>query len=281
MSLKPGLQVAHGYFIGAQLLADLKGFGYEVMRIEQGETPEITRALAQEVLDAGLTPLVILFQAEHAAALPSGAWAEVENEPDMGYPDRATAPRGPMTPSEVIALAQAVDARLPAGIPVFACGVMNLTRRSLGYLARVEVGLPSRFGISAHRYPGDSWEQPKDGFRSRDEEVRELFRIAGRRDVAITECGYHTAPRVRGFKGFLYRLLGRQTRWTDADVQALWAREWAFWRDVDAVHGGRLRALVKYNVNDGPDRDNPLHAYGIRTYPGPDGCTWKVSAPVA
>lgn len=276
----PALQAGFGDPLGAELLAQIKGLGYQAVRLEQGRTAEQTQALAIEVLAAGLTPIVILFDATHASAVPAGSWCCVENEPDLPFPDRQQYPRGAMEDLAYIDLVWAVCEAARPEVRVVAGECSNPNRRGRAFMEAVCPYFPARAAHSWHRYPhggrGEGVMVPHPGFRSRWDEAAYLMELAEGQSVAITEAGYHTAP--RGSQHWLARLLGRgPRRWTDADVARLWAAEWAFWQDVDVEYEGRMAWVTKYQLNDGDNPDDPLHTYGIRTVTG----EWKESAPAA
>jgi len=266
-----GLQAGFGGLLGVELLEKLKGFGYQLLRVEQGVTLDDTRAIASEVLSVGMTPLVILFQPEHAAVLPSGSWAEAENEPDLAYASRTIAPRLRMPHADYITLTHRIAERADPSIRLWAGACSNPNARGRAYMEAVCPHFQARYGHSWHRYPHGgadaTFSTPQDGFARRGAEVAYMRRLAGDRPLIISEAGYHTAPRTtRRWWGRT-----RSARWSPDNVTALWAPEWAFWR------AARVEACVRYQLNSGPHPDAALDCYGIRDVNG----LFVPSAPVA
>jgi hypothetical protein len=267
-----GLQAGFGGLLGSALLAELKAFGYTLLRVEQGVTLDDTRNIASEVLTAGMTPLVVLFQAEHASVLPPESWGECENEPDLAYPDRTIAPRGVMPHADYIQLSHRIAELAPLDVRLWAGAVSNPNDRGRAYL---EATWPhcaewERYGLSCHRYPHGTaeakWSDPQEGFSLRSAEVSYLRRVAAGRPLAITEGGFHRGLRTsRSWWG-----RRKTAQWSDDDVAGLWAQEWAFWRMAG------VECAVRYQINDGPDPDEALDNYGIRDVTG----AWWPSAPV-
>ena len=182
---------------------------------------------------------------------------EVGNEPDIGHQDYA------MRPQEfAVAIAQTHGAVRQAGHqgPVISGGISNLSRERLDYLAGVlATGLvPPDVVAGIHRYPrGMDARTPHPGFASRDEEWARLVAIAGRRQVACTEFGHHTAGRRQRRLG----LIRPRRRLTDDEAARDIAYDLAYFRDR-----GCLAAAV-YQLNDGPT-DRPIDRYGIRRTDG-------------
>ena len=204
---------------------------------------------------AGLVPLVIVTDAEQIALLARGDYAEPRNEPDTKGPDPAT---------YRVLLAECAEAARGAGVTLCAPGVTNFTRRGFDYLRAIGP-LPDGVVCSMHRYPpvAATWSTPHKGYRSREDEVRELRDIIGwARPFGISEFGYHTAPERVGWWIFT-----REKR--RSDEQAAWdiAHEFAFWEAQGAAFA------VAYQLNDDTP-DTPLNRYGMRTVDG----QWKPQA---
>ena len=254
-----GLHAGFGGLLGTELLAALKGFGYTLLRVEQGLTLDDTRSIAHEVIAAGMTPLVVLFQPEHVAALPPGCLAEADNEPDLAYPNRTIAPRGVMPHADYIDFTHRIAEQAPPDVQLLAGAVSNPNRRGVSYMRAVSPHLQARYWHSWHRYPTGGakadWWTPHDGFRDRYDEVALMRAVAHGRPIAITEGGYHTAPR----KG---RWWQRSARWSQDDVARLWQCEWSFWNRMG------VECAVRYQLNSGPNPDAALDTYGIRDVNG-------------
>src|SRR5687767_8306083 len=79
--MRMGLQVGFGQPIGRETLEKIKAAGFRLVRIDgqDGRDP----ALAREVIDAGLEPLVIIRNADQIASLPRDIDLEFGNEPDI------------------------------------------------------------------------------------------------------------------------------------------------------------------------------------------------------
>jgi hypothetical protein len=87
---------------------------------------------------------------------------------------------------------------------IIAGAIGNLNKSGLDFWEAVKVNkLPLDVVLGFHRYqPGTQigWngqtrrEVPWDGFNSRTDELNYVHKVAGIRDIALTEFGYHTAP---------------------------------------------------------------------------------------
>jgi hypothetical protein len=255
-----GLQVGFGALIGSDLLASLRGLGVEMIRLgfprPQTTATEI-RAMLTEVRDAGLTPLAII-TTEQALLLPSDWSLDVElyNEPDIGTP-----PTPRMTSAEYAQRVQRAHAIVGERHRLWAGSVSNLDEDSLDWLRHSIPYWPESVGVSVHRYPckGAPPTLPQDGFASRQAEVDALKAIIGSRPWCVSEFGYHTAEWTTGW--WFWR---KRYRWTDEQVAAFVAWEWAFWERAGAV------SATLYQINDGAE-DTALGRFGIRDIGG----TWK------
>lgn len=146
--------------------------------------------------------------------------------------------------------------------PVLTPSISNLNGRGFDYLEdMLREGLPSAAQVAVHRYPnGPSVEIPHEGFRSRGDEVSKLLRLAGGRPIWITETGMREGPHGKG---------DDQLYLEEDDVAAAFEQEMRFWARIPQVRG-----VVWYQLNDGPDRKNEYHTYGIRRLDG----DWKAVA---
>lgn len=249
-----GLQAGFGELLGASTLAALKGIGVQLVRLDcQASSPMAAGALVREVLEAGLVPYPIVREAAQLHYLPTGTNVELMNEPDLNGPTPA------VYESAVHAISRHAEG---AGLHLWAGCVSNLNARGFRYLR--EAGIdewPASVAVSVHRYPnGDTPTTPHSGFRSRKHEVETLRALIGTRPWGVSEVGYHTGNRA----GWLDRLLGRKRQWTDDQVAAHVAWEWAFWAEMGAT------GAVLYQLNDGLTSAT-LDRYGIRRLDG----TWK------
>jgi|GEM_PF-4827243 len=173
---------------------------------------------------------------------------EVGNEPDLAHEGYRTRPQDFAT-----AIQQTRDALRGGGFrgDIITGGIANLSTANLQYLDRMlRAGLPDDVIVGFHRYPrGMDPEKPHRQFRSREAEWDALIGLAGKRPVACTEFGHHTAPRR-------YRIFFKK-RVTDAQV----ADHVEYDLDFFERHGCVLAAV--YQLNDG-GRDIAVDRYGIR-----------------
>ncbi len=139
--------------------------------------------------------------------------------------------------------------------------VSNLNQRGIAYLGRMLArGLPTGAAVAVHRYPsGRDPVKAHAGFATRDAELREVFRIVEGTDVWVTETGRTEGPeRIRRFP-----LPDLTIRMTEEEVSDYMEAELRFWAAVPQV-----KAVSWYQLNSGPDPDDPLHHYGIRRHDG-------------
>lgn len=147
-------------------------------------------------------------------------------------------------------------------VPVLSPSVSNLNERGFGYLEKMtRAGIPTDADVAVHRYPnGPRASTPHEGFDSRGAEVSKLLRLAGGRPIWITETGMREGPHGRGAKPSYLE---------EDQVAEAFEEEMKFWARVPQVRG-----VVWYQLNDGPDRTNEYHSYGIRRLNG----EWKAVA---
>ncbi len=139
-------------------------------------------------------------------------------------------------------------------VPVLCPSVSNLNKRGFRYLKKMLPGIPLEAGLSFHRYPhdGDPFKA-HPGFLTREEQALKLVGMAEGRSLWLTETGLTEGPHGRG------------SFHTEEYVADTYVYETAFWNQYG------VRALAWYSINDGPDKMNDLHHYGIRRLDG----TWK------
>lgn len=256
-----GIQAGFGELLGAPTLTALRERGVQLVRLDcQASSPMSTGLLVREVLDAGLVPYPIIREAAQLAYLPAGTNVELMNEPDLNGP----------SPADYEAAVQHVSRHAAgAGLRLWAGCVSNLNQRGFRYLREAGVERwPAEVCVSVHRYPnGHSPVTPHSGFRSREDEVDVLLNLIGDRPWGVSEFGFHQAARKLSW---LDRLLGVSGRaWTDDQVAAMVAEEWAFWEGAGAT------GAVLYQINDGPSAGSAkpaaLDTFGIRRLDG----SWK------
>ena len=281
--VKRYLQAIFNQRIDGKSLDDIHAWGYDGIRVDaqQQRTAEDAALLAQDVLDHGMTPLVIVAEAWQVAALPAGAQVEVRNEPDIGTNEQLSVDRYMGIAFECINAARRREQDLGARMPVWIGAVSNLNERGIKYLdemfRKYWRQIPDDVGVSVHRYPNGGYNEspwkPHDGFHTREHEAARLKDIIAHsptqsfpydRPFGVSEMGYHTGPRKSR------TLFGEKTaRWTDEDVYWNLRWEFNFWAEQKAAF------LTVYQLTDGPT-DDALGRYGIRRVDG----TWKPSATI-
>ena len=238
----------------------IAGLGFTIVRIGMhtgtGNPDAIDHAKA-----AGLTPLVIVKNAEQVASLRerlAGCSLELWNEPD-GPVDGRIAPR------DYAALVNDfVAACFEAHALPWVGAITNTNESGLAWLSQMFNALPQplaqNVGVTVHRYPvGHGWSNPHPGFATREAEIDQLRRIIGTRRWGLSEFGYHTAAQLK-YKWLPRWFPGNTWAWTDAQVADSVAREWQFWQEQGAAFA------VLYQINDGPDARKAEHRFGIRRY---------------
>jgi len=184
---------------------------------------------------------------------------EPMNEPDL---DPYWASRPAALADLVWECWQTASKRRFSGIRIVAPGISNLNERGLNYLERMmAAGIPDDVAIGFHRYPpGNDATEPHDGFKDRWAEVAELRRLAGKRKLWLTETGWTAGPRKH--YGFPNCLWGKNRWLSEQEVADRVVTELRFWARVP-----NLEAAVVYQINDGPNRNDPEDNYGLLTYP--------------
>lgn len=145
--------------------------------------------------------------------------------------------------------------------PVLTPSISNLTWSGFRYLKKMmDERLPQDAKLAVHRYPheGDVY-RPHPGFSTREDQAEKLVKIAEGRDIWLTETGLTEGPHSGNFRSEDY-------------VRHAFEHEAHFWKR----HG--VKAMCWYGINDGPDRDNTEHHFGIRRL---DGAWKKVAKRVA
>jgi len=243
----PGLNVGNGGHLIGGVLADVRAFGYKVVRVDcQDVSLTDTPILAQEIIDAGLQPLIIVRHAEQIETLPAGCLVEVGNEPDLPGVSRWDAR------SYYAAAVACVETAQRTGHRLYVGAVSNLNGRGLGFLDLLPWATwPVSIGCSFHRYPNGAWASPHRPSHTRLEELarlRAIVEIPGEPDrpLACTEVGYHSRAYTDG----------------DAADNLCHERAWM------GLHGVEL--VCAYQLNDGPSPADIDH-YGARRMDG----TWK------
>jgi hypothetical protein len=243
--------------VGGTLLVDLKALGYDIIRIDCQDTDlHTTRALAQEVLDAGLQPWAIIHTPEQMAVLPDGSLMELGNEPDLDIPT----PHGTRyhwTKSSYLQQARCCIEAAGETKKLYVYGVSNLNRRGFDFMPPRPIWNEwgQTIGAAPHRYPegGGDWHTPHAGFRSRQAEIDRLHEIIGPRPKAIGEFGWNHSTEG----------------WSLPQCADYIAHDYDFY----LANGFEVACL--YEINDGPNRNEVEQNYGIRDFQGGE---WNVTA---
>ena len=180
---------------------------------------------------------------------------EVGNEPDLAH-DRWKKHSTEL--ARTFRSCYDVVRRYSETCPVLTPCVSNLNRRGYNYLERMlREGLPEGAALAVHRYPHDGDIcKPHPGFRTREEQASKLVEFADGRDIWITETGLTEGPHDGRFH-------------SEEHVADALEYEVRFWSRVASV-----KALCWYGINDGPNRDDTEHHFGIRRLDG----SWKLVA---
>lgn len=262
-----GIQAGFGRILGAPVLNQLREFGYRLVRLDcqWNALPSLDRpakaayakCLADEVLLAGMTPLIIIDRVEQVEWFQRKLVVlEAMNEPDLRQMSASA------YGSFVVSVSLEAN-RL--GLPLYVGSISNLNKRGFTFLRDIMpyvMGRAGVEGISIHRYAaGRSPTHPHTGYDSRLNEVEELQKLLQGMPFGVSEFGYHTC---------------RQWTWhiwpwrhSDEQVAAHVAWEHGFWREQGATFS------VLYQVNDGPAQTSE-ERYGIRRGDG----SWKPVATV-
>lgn len=258
-----GINAGFGELIGADLLADLRARGLTLIRQDcqighRPLSPAITAVLAQEIVDAGLRPLLIVWDETQLTELPAGVDVELRNEPDL---------EGPAASAYAALLERVADIAEDRSLRLWVGAVSNLHDRGFRYLRAILQAAPADVGISVHWYPharGYTHTGMHPGFVSREAETAHLRDVIGDRRFGVSEIGYHTARHCRGW------WFWRRCAWLD-DVDVYHFARWerTFWEREGAAF------LAWFQLNDGP-QESAEHRYGIRRSTG----EWKPVAHV-
>jgi len=268
-----GVHTGFGEVRGAALYAALRARGAELARIEAAHDSDadLTAAIVQEVLDAGLRPLTICRTLADLAAVP--AWTDVEwqNEPDgQVWPGRHFSPAHYIASlPEVLTLC--AERHLRLWVP----SIGTIARDPLAWLAAVLPAVPETVGISAHCYPQANlhFEAAPPGFATRWAAVLAFKALIAPRPFLISECGYHQSARGVTWRWlrWLLQLLGLYSPpLTHEAIADRIRREVALWRTAGAD------AWVWYQVDDAQTglRYGLRDAQGVWKVPQSDIATW-------
>ncbi|UCD56786.1 MAG: hypothetical protein JSV16_13320 [Candidatus Hydrogenedentota bacterium] len=149
------------------------------------------------------------------------------------------------------------------GIMVVTPGISNLHQKGLAYLeAMVSAGIPDDVVVGFHRYPAKSDPTAAhDGFKDRWAEVRRLLALAGSRKLWCTETGWSSGPLEKP-RRVPFCWFTKKVWLSEEQVADFASTELRFWARVPEVE-----SLTWYQINSGPNRNDPEDNFGLRTYP--------------
>jgi PKD repeat protein len=239
-----GVTAGFGNAIGADLLAQIKARGWEIVR-QDGQARGRTispAAMIEEIRAAGLRP-VLLCTASQLNEVPEGTDVEVLDDADPTEGGLEPSFRVDPTRFAVIinsAMPVARDRRLRVWT-----GLVGLDAKALAWLAIMARSLVSDAGISVHRYPpggATRWDASVSG--GRDVEIARFKALIGARPWCVGEFGWNQGP----IKSFWQRIFGGHSHLTDMQIRSIAQQEFAYWRR----HGAAWACW--YQLNDGPGR---------------------------
>lgn len=139
---------------------------------------------------------------------------------------------------------------------VVAGGVMNLEGKNWKWLEQSVPRLRPDVVVDFHRYPPGSqnhYLEPQKGFKSREEEIEKVTKLAAGHLISVSEFGYHTAPEMDG---------GRQVRLTIQQVHDFVLHDAQFFGGYPNIY-----AAHQYQEISGANPDYFLDCFGILAYP--------------
>lgn len=208
-----------------------------------------------------LVTLDAITVAQEAQKVGLRFWIEPGNEPNLAPEKFKGDPDGFASRVRVVAMVLAQDEFLKP-VRLISGGVSNVwPHDGLAYARRMAAGrLPAHVTLGIHPYRMNRMPHEDLGERSIGSIANEIRDLHPR--YAITEGGWHTAPRrrKRGFPlCFTYETI---PGWTDDEVATFAPWELNFW----AAAGAEL--YVWYQLNSGPDENEAEHNFGIREMDG-------------
>lgn len=115
----------------------------------------------------------------------------------------------------------------------------------------------TNFDIALHRYPEYyDFSKPKEGYKSRNQEMLDLLAITKEKEIWLTETGlsqYQSKNRA-----FPLCMTKEYIVLPESAQVAAAKYEMEFWKQY-------TNNFVWYQLNDGPDTKNKEHGFGIRT----------------
>ena len=282
--MKLFLSIPHSRPTGVPLLNKVGTLGFDGVRVDVPDDHELATAMLGELRPLLRTYPIFLLAGGHMRRASGHPWApdelvdHVEDTciklRDFGFFEREPALQPPIEIGNEPDLAADFWKKNPRLLartfsdcfdvvrdysptcPVLSPSVSNLNKRGFKYLeTMLDEGLPEDCAIAFHRYPhrGDM-QIPHPGFDNRYQQAAKLVELAAGRDLWLTETGLAEGEHKGG------RIV------TEDDVARAYVYDVEFWSQFPSV-----KAHTLYQINDGPNRTNELHRYGIRDIDG----QWK------
>jgi hypothetical protein len=207
--------------------------------------PDQTRQYMDDVVAAGMHPIVIFDSVQQQEELPDGAWVEYQNEVNIGL--------GRPQPIPVAVYREGIMPRYEVakrkGQVLMAGASANMERRDINWHRDLNwAGLPEDIIAVTHHYvPRDRFHQAHrlswdPTTWTRDYEVEQFRKAIGlKRLWAITEFGYGSGP---------------NSSLTPAVAATQIRQEWLFWQGYDTCVGAWL-----YQIHDSPVDDHDFGLY--------------------
>jgi hypothetical protein len=285
------LNAGFGEPVGRTSLRFIKDIGFAGIRqdIPWGAPPEYREELLHELADAGLGAiLIIMGNLEYCNGgeikklpenwRPSGIqiadyardvsiqaagylkrwYLEIGNEPNLENHGGDLA----KDPKRFGRWLHTVSRKVWEAIPdaqIISGGVCGLHRRSLDYLEKAlsvfTEPLDERMIIGFHPYrPEKSFEESREDIEENLGRLRGM--IDGRR-FAVSETGWHSAPQRWGTWPCTH-----EVQWNDEQIAGFVEWDLDFWQRA----GSELYCY--FQLNDGPNENDPEHCFGIRDMEG-------------
>lgn len=274
-SMKVSINAGFGFPLSEEDRSWIIGRGFHGVRSDYG--PGVLGALFY----TRLQPLILACSKSVSAEFIADRVAQICREiRNLGYHNNRSAPLPAIEPfnepdidpywktrprmmADVVWKCWQIANSFHCGVKLITPGVSNLNERGLNYLEEmVNAGIPDDVAVGFHRYPpGDDPSIAHDGFASRWAEVERLKFLASKRKLWCTETGWTSGPRKKRRRSPLC-FLERNVWLTEDKVAANAATELRFWARVP-----QLEAVVYYQINDGPNWNNPEDNFGLRSYP--------------
>lgn len=149
-------------------------------------------------------------------------------------------------------------------ITILTPSVSNLSQTEQGYAQRLFTPIKKKasdYAIAFHRYPAGMSHRAHDGFTDRTGEfgafVAKVYDGAPGRQFWLTETGY-SQVHLRN-RPFPFCFTKEPVHIDEAEQLQYAAWEYSWWR-----MNTNVAAVTWYQINDGPDPNEPLDHYGIR-----------------